>query len=91
MSIIEKLPFAVNLWKRNFYIGQGEWRPMTRNGRDRCVLPPPPPAARGYAEIGRIFRESGNCDLEVLEMQADSENISGVDTLPPQSKKERAD
>ena len=87
MNIIEKLRIKVDFAHRNSHIGQGEWRAMARNGGKSMRIPPRSNFARLY-EIGVVFRENENIDLEILEVPADFGYIPGVREVPA-SKQER--
>ena len=67
-----KLCIAVDFGKRNFHIGMGERKVMTRNGGNRYVFHIATDA-RGYTKSGEYFAKMGYFDLEVLATQADFE------------------
>ena len=69
MGIIGKLDITVGFGERKVQIGQGEWRAVTRNKKNRWVSPPP--TARGREKTGRIFPGNENGDLEVSTIRAD--------------------
>ena len=57
MEIIGKLNITVGYGKREFHIGHGEWKAMTRKKKNRWV-PPPCSNSDWVRKIGRIFREN---------------------------------
>ena len=74
-----KLDIAVCSGKRKSHIGQCEWGMVTRNKKNRSVLPLPPTAS-GCAKSEEYFANVRNCDLEVAATHLDIEDIDDVNS-----------
>ena len=77
LGVRVKLDIAVCSGKRKSHIGQCEWGMVTRNKKNRSVLPLPPTAS-GCAKSEEYFANVRNCDLEVAATHLDIEDIDEI-------------